>query len=207
MEEKIDVKIKDSVVEILIPAKKIEGKKSKLIPLDIDKDTLMELESIGNTLKEVCIRKKGAGLSACQIGIFKSMFVWKAKDKWELVINPQTFIKKKSVLAHEGCLSYPDKVYFIQRCKQVWVKYYIVQNHKLKMKARQLNGYNAIVFQHEYDHSIGKTLKTEGRLDEERSDLKKKAEKEKKRIEKLKAKKVDVKPKVENTKVHKIQNR
>jgi peptide deformylase len=125
------------------------------------KDAIAEMKTIINTPETA-----GLGLAAPQVGISQSFFV--IRDYIEsmvdnmmdkpvyAVINPQ--IKKvypKRVYFKEGCLSVPGKAAYVERAKELKVKY---TDEDGKLQSRHLTGATAIVFQHEYDHLIGRTM-------------------------------------------------
>ena len=65
----------------------------------------------------------------------------------------------------EACLSYPDEHYFVKRYKYVRGVFYVIQPNKtLKKVFKNFRGDDAIVFQHECQHLVGKTIRTEGEL-------------------------------------------
>ncbi len=102
------------------------------------------------------------GIAAPQIGKNIRVFcVFKESAIYDLefieVINPK-ILKYSKELAYlpsgEGCLSVPDrKEGYVYRSNEIEVEYY---NKKGKKINRTLKGFEAIAFQHEYDHLDGK---------------------------------------------------
>lgn len=106
----------------------------------------------------------GVGLAAPQIGVNKRMFAIyieyrNEKDELEdtlelILINPKIIahsLRKSYLKGGEGCLSVPErKEGYVPRYADITISAYSL-THKdfIKMKLR---GYEAIVFQHEYDH-------------------------------------------------------
>lgn len=104
----------------------------------------------------------GVGISAPQLGINKRIFVYNPtgdSKKWmkEIVmVNPKiTEFSSRKELGKEGCLSFPYKDSFIERSKWIKVEYY---NPNGKRKSEKLNGWEARIVQHEYDHLNGVLL-------------------------------------------------
>jgi len=115
-----------------------------------------DLSFIEDLKKVLCSTKYGVGLSASQIGITKRAFVIRPDPKvnaLKVIMNPKIinddFAKIK---AKEGCLSYPGNYYKIARPWKVEVEYV---NEKFYTVKKELTGYEARVFLHEYDHTLG----------------------------------------------------
>lgn len=111
--------------------------------------------------------RPAVGLAAPQIGINKNLFFIRIEwDKDDLTkveeiaaINPKILSRSSQIVAledGEGCLSVDiDHEGLIPRSYKVIVSYYDYLSKKLVVN-RTLRGYQAVVFQHEYDHNIGK---------------------------------------------------
>lgn len=110
--------------------------------------------------------RPAVGLAAPQIGINKNLFFirieWDKEDLTKVeeiaAINPKILSRSSQVVAiedGEGCLSVDlDREGIVPRSYKVIVSYYDYLSKKLVN--RTLRGYEAVVFQHEYDHNIGK---------------------------------------------------
>lgn len=118
--------------------------------------------SIAKIAKEmfmVMYAAEGVGLAAPQVGINKRLMVYNEsgdKKKWldEIVmVNPKIveFSEAKDVEI-EGCLSFPNMNGKVQRSK--WIKVE-AQNLKGKKIKKKFKGWEARIFQHEYDHLDG----------------------------------------------------
>ena len=108
---------------------------------------------LSNTLKESMIHHKGIGLSANQIGIWERVFVMIRDTEIITCFNPRIIKEsKKEISMQEGCLSYPDLFLDISRPESVVVKY---EDEDKKFHKVKLDGLDARVFQHEYDHMEG----------------------------------------------------
>lgn len=99
----------------------------------------------------------GVGLAAPQVN--KSLRLFVMKSSWPnvpltIVINPKVeyleeFGKKSST---EGCLSIPGKSLKINRFKKIHISYF---DRKGEYISKELDGFGAIIAQHEYDHLNG----------------------------------------------------
>ena len=110
--------------------------------------------------------RPGVGIAAPQIDVLKRMFVIQAYDEkgyfhHYCVINPK-IISHSEALTYletgEGCLSVDREVKgLVFRPKKIKARclLYDFEKKELEETVLSLNGYIAIVFQHEYDHLDG----------------------------------------------------
>lgn len=98
----------------------------------------------------------GVGLAAPQVNKSLRLFVMKSWPGVPLtvVINPkieylESSGKKDST---EGCLSIPGKTLKVKRFKKLHISYY---NRQGEYISKELDGFGAIIAQHEYDHLNG----------------------------------------------------
>jgi peptide deformylase len=102
---------------------------------------------------------EGVGLAAPQVGVNKRLMVYNESGdakKWldEIVmVNPRIveFSEAKDIDV-EGCLSFPEMTGDVERSK--WIKVEAM-NLRGKTIKRKFNGWEARIFQHEYDHLDG----------------------------------------------------
>ena len=100
----------------------------------------------------------GVGIAAPQVGITKNI-IWvqrfdKAGEPFEVYLNPK--ILQYSILAQtrrEGCLSIPDRRDTLQSRSYAILLEHI--NFKNERKMEMIEGFTAIIFQHEIDHLNG----------------------------------------------------
>ncbi len=127
------------------------------------------ISSIDELVKQYDIRP-GVGIAAPQVGVNKRMFAINAVDFLDenhtkylfAVINP-TIIQKSKEMTYlpggEGCLSVdrPTDGLVTPRHYAITAKCSIFdfKTNKIKTVTLKLEGYPAIVFQHEYDHLDG----------------------------------------------------
>ncbi|MDO5570553.1 MAG: peptide deformylase [Bacteroidales bacterium] len=99
----------------------------------------------------------GVGIAAPQVGILRKLIAVQRFDKednpFEFYINPVIVAHSDStVVSTEGCLSVPDKKGDVIRYASVKIEY--LDNDK-QIKQETINGFTAIIFQHEIDHLDG----------------------------------------------------
>lgn len=150
---------------------------SKAVSLPIKEEDVIILKnlyeyvvasSIDKLVKQYGIRP-GVGIAAPQVGVLKRMFAINCEDflnndkRYSLaVINPVITYKSKEMTylpGGEGCLSVDRNTegLITPRHFKIGVKAYIYdfRSNLCKEKTFTLEGYPAIVFQHEYDHLDG----------------------------------------------------
>ncbi|MCM8818777.1 MAG: peptide deformylase [Candidatus Omnitrophica bacterium] len=117
---------------------------------DIDDKTLKLI----NSMKETLLKAQGIGLAGPQVGVSKRIFITydKEKENFITLINPVILEKNGYEIDIEGCLSFPEIFFSINRAKKVIVKGI---NEKGKEIIVEANGIIARCFQHEIDHLNG----------------------------------------------------
>ena len=133
----------------------------------------------------------GIGLSANQVGLPFNMFVLGDHPDLEkglkmTCFNPMIIsASADQVMMKEGCLTFPFVFLNISRPRKVTVKY---EDENGDLKEGHLDGMFSRIFQHEYDHMLGKTF-VDG-ISKMKLDMAyKKAEKQMKRYRKMSKKK------------------
>jgi len=113
-------------------------------------------ENLFDELKTYMCEHKGVGLSACQVGIMKKVFVVGDPDNLDDVIpffNPRivdTF--GEDVYYEEGCLTFPGLWVKVKRPSGVRIRFAKVDGDIETMK---FDGMTSRVIQHELDHLHG----------------------------------------------------
>lgn len=110
---------------------------------------------LANELIQVMNDSNGLGISANQIGIPLQVFVMRTSPTI-VAINPKIIeYSEETVEMEEGCLSYPGDLVKVTR--PVWI---VARFHGVngKGETHKFEGMTARVFQHEFDHMIGKTM-------------------------------------------------
>tara|TARA_B110000046_G_C12999854_1_gene401714 strand:- start:859 stop:1416 length:558 start_codon:yes stop_codon:yes gene_type:complete len=99
----------------------------------------------------------GIGLAAPQLGVMKNIFIMGTDEKLMAFINPKIDeLKGEQDLFLEGCLSYPDLWLHVRRHTECVVSYHQIDGKVVKEK--HMEGIQARVFLHEYDHLLGVTF-------------------------------------------------
>ena len=115
----------------------------------------VDLRELANEMVKTMYENNGIGLSANQVGVPLQIFVMAAEQPI-LVINPKILkYSEEQVELEEGCLSYPGHWPKIKR--SLWINARYNQPNG-KAKSFRFEGMTARVFQHEFDHMMGKTM-------------------------------------------------
>ena len=144
-------------------------------------------KDLTNTMFETMYKYGGLGLSANQVGLPFNMFVMGGHPNIEKGMKLACFNpvivqhSEDTVLLKEGCLTFPFVFLSITRPRKIVAKY---EDESGVLQEGQFDGYFSRIFQHEYDHMLGRLFV------EKASKLKldlayEKAQKEIKRLNKL----------------------
>ena len=124
---------------------------------EIDSGTISK---IAKEMFLVMYAAEGIGLAAPQVGVNKRLMVYNESGdnkKWlmeTVLINPKIVEYSQAVdVMGEGCLSFPDMTGDVQRSKWIKVEALSLKGKKIK---KRFKGFEARLFQHEYDHLDGK---------------------------------------------------
>ena len=150
--------------------------------VDVTEEELKDgtIAKIAKEMLLVMYASVGMGLAAPQVGINKRLMVFNISGdpkKWLLetiLVNPKIVQYSDSKDIHyEGCLSFPKMNGPVERSKAITVEALNIKGKKITKKYK---GWDARLFQHEYDHLDGKVyidrlideekLKVQPRLDE-----------------------------------------
>lgn len=128
--------------------------------------TYPDLQKLINDMFETMYKADGIGLAAAQIGRNIRLFVIDATPLKDDYPEVATF-KKVFINAHitemsddkmetaEGCLSLPGISEKVKRSSSIRIKYL---DENLAEHDEVIDGYCAVVVQHEYDHTDGKVF-------------------------------------------------
>lgn len=123
----------------------------------IDRDIVKLVEDMFETMYHA----EGVGLAANQIGEPLRIMVIDTSPKKEsppvklALINPELLGGQGSIKYREGCLSFPGLTVEVERYQKVRFR---AMDLKGEIKEYELEGFPAIVFQHELDHLDGITF-------------------------------------------------
>jgi len=101
----------------------------------------------------------GVGLSANQVGLPFNMFVFGGHPQLENGLKISCFnptivsSSEETVLMKEGCLTFPFLFLSISRPKKIIAKF---EDEHGVLKQAHLDGMMSRIFQHEYDHMLGR---------------------------------------------------
>lgn len=117
------------------------------------------LRKLTQEMFAIMYASRGVGLAAPQLGINKRLMVFNPegkKEKWmsEVVLCNPRIVEWGSgrEMDEEGCLSFPGFTADVDRAVWIQVEY---QNGRGKQMRKKLDGWEARIFQHEYDHLDG----------------------------------------------------
>ncbi|MBR4994479.1 MAG: peptide deformylase [Alistipes sp.] len=101
---------------------------------------------------------QGVGIAAPQVGILRRVVAVqrfdKADEPFEFFINPEIVEFSDEVAAGgEGCLSVPDIHDDVIRSQRITLRYY---DENFEQHEQIIEGFTAVIFQHEIDHLDGK---------------------------------------------------
>lgn len=129
------------------------------IPLEELTGPGCETSKIAKEMFLVMYATKGVGLAAPQVGINKRLMVYNESGdskKWmqeTIMVNPKIVeFSEAKEWDEEACLSFPEMGGDVERSK--WIKVE-AQNLKGKKMKKKFKGWEARIFQHEYDHLDG----------------------------------------------------
>lgn len=129
---------------------------------DVVEQVLPHVERMRQLMKQ----HHGVGLAAPQCGIPLRFFIYGGRKMggsfgvipFDVVINPViTWRSEDHRQAHEGCLSFPNRVVPVGRPESIRVSYWTLTS-TTRTDDKLLSGYLARVFQHEIDHLDGKCI-------------------------------------------------
>ena len=122
-------------------------------PFDFDnpqEDPIKLTEELLNAMEKY----EGMGLSACQIGVDLKVFVMRFNDEGIVCFNPRiTYYSEETTYMSEGCLSYPGLYFPVTRSQGINAAYSGKEGDEMSGSFIDIS---AKIFQHEYDHMLGK---------------------------------------------------
>ena len=127
------------------------GKKSREVTAFDDK-----LKTLVEDMKDTLTREQGVGLAAPQVGVLRRLFIADFGDEeheYIEFINPEIVkTKGKNKDYQEGCLSFPGRLFEVERPDYVKIRAYNVEGELFEM---ELEEFMARVIMHENDHLNG----------------------------------------------------
>lgn len=144
------------VREIVVYPNEVLTRKTEKVDY-IDK----EVKNLIKDMFETMYDAEGVGLAANQIGVPLSVMVIDTTPKEDspnlklALINPEIVSSEGKIKYKEGCLSFPGLSVEVERARKVKVRALNEHGEPIEL---ELEGFPAIVFQHEFDHLQGITF-------------------------------------------------
>ncbi|MDP2692737.1 MAG: peptide deformylase [bacterium] len=124
--------------------------RAKCTPVETPEEAKNISDKLRATLHPI---ETAVGLAASQIGIEKTAFIMKDNMRNEIVvINPTIKKVRGNQVFEEGCLSLPKIYETVKRPDIMDVIFYDENLNKVQMRLRK---FEAVVFSHELDHTLG----------------------------------------------------
>ena len=128
-------------------------------PIDPKAITGPEVQRLIRDMFETMVEYNGVGLAAPQVHQPVRLLIAggeadeEGRPQFRIIINPEiTVLDEKRLGMYEGCLSVPGMRGWVERPQKVKVKAYDEQG---KLSETVLEGFPAVVMQHECDHLDG----------------------------------------------------
>ena len=142
-----------SILEVLTYPDKFLAQPTKAVE-NIDG----KIQKIIDNMAETMYAAPGAGLAAIQVGFDKSIIVFdslpgETEKSLQVLLNPKIIEKEGEIISeNEGCLSVPEFRSDVKRSSLALVEGFDRDGKPLRF---EVEGYLAIVLQHEIDHLNG----------------------------------------------------
>jgi len=136
----------------------------RLASEDVSEDEILtrDFKKLLRDMFETMEHAEGVGLAAPQIGILKKLVVVGNDPKHpdhspevpkQVIVNPKITPLTSDLEGHwEGCLSVPGMKGYVERPVKIRMEY---RDESFKLHDEVIEGYRAIVMQHECDHLFG----------------------------------------------------
>ena len=124
-------------------------------------EDIKDRQELSDAMFESMNKYGGIGLSANQVGLPFNMFVIGGHPSIEKGLKMTCFnpmivsASEETVRMKEGCLTFPFIFLDIERPRKVVVKY---TDNKGDLQEAHLDGMMSRIFQHEYDHMLGRNF-------------------------------------------------
>jgi peptide deformylase len=158
-QEMDEVRNKPSSVEFQTPLK-IQLYPAKCLRMKNEQVTVFDdkLKDLAQQMFKIMYETDGCGLAAPQVGVNYRLMVYNEsgrpdEGKEVVLVNPKiSKYSNQKDFFEEGCLSFPEINAEVERPMGVKIEAQDIEGKKFKMT---LEGFEARVFQHEYDHLDG----------------------------------------------------
>lgn len=129
--------------------------KLRLKNVDVKKENPFLQELIDNMFETLNHHDNGVGLAAPQVGHNLNMFIINIPNFKEVYINPEILLDGLPIQVKEGCLSFPNMEFAVNRREKVQIKFF---DRNWTLRLSEYKEIMAIIVQHEYDHLKGKLI-------------------------------------------------
>ena len=137
--------------ELILEGDPILSKRAQTFDFDNPQEDPKKLKE---ELVQAMIEYEGMGISACQIGVDLKVFAMRFDDQAICCFNPRiTHSTEETTYVSEGCLSFPGLFFPITRAYGINCTF---ADFEGKVVSGSFVDTPAKVFQHEYDHMLGK---------------------------------------------------
>lgn len=120
-----------------------------------------DLSRIVCQMLHLMVANGGCGLAAPQVGIPLRIITYRHDGLMGTMINPEiTYRNPDMVEMQEGCLSFPGELYKTKRNQDIAVSFTDLDGRHHSDK--KINGFLAVIIQHECDHLEGRVLPQHG---------------------------------------------
>ena len=124
-------------------------------------EDIKDRQELSDAMFETMSKYGGIGLSANQVGLPFNMFVIGGHPSIEKGLKMTCFnpmivsAGEETIMMKEGCLTYPFIFLDIKRPRKIVAKY---TDEKGDLQEAHLDGMMSRIFQHEYDHMLGRNF-------------------------------------------------
>ena len=157
----------DSIMRVLVVTDTLDNQVLRATSTDLSASALLSEDY--SRLCELMLAtvthpsQDGVGIAAPQVGLNRRVVAVMRFDKpgepFEIYANIQIVRRSESTaIGGEGCLSVPDMRGEVKRSEEIEIEYVDMEqlkNGKYAMKREKINGFTAVIFQHETDHLEG----------------------------------------------------
>ena len=117
--------------------------------VDVKKENYLLQQLIDDMFETLDYHKSGVGLAAPQVGRGLNLFIISTPTFKEVFINPEIRLEGLDIQVKEGCLSFPDIDFAVNRRERIQIKFF---DRNWNYRYAEYKDLLAIIVQHEYDH-------------------------------------------------------
>lgn len=119
-----------------------------------------EIKELVIEMSKVLVMENGIGIAAPQVGKHIRLLLIDTREthkagQFLVILNPEILHEEGRSVVKEGCLSFPGKKLKVERSSKVKIKYLTLSG---SYDIKELDGWEARVFLHEFDHLEGKVF-------------------------------------------------